>query len=296
MAPSELTKQPLASKDDQFLVEIIMKKSALFLAISALATGSAFANTFVNGGFETGNLTGWTGSGGCWGAYSVNGTYPWSCTQAPPNVSLDYTPLPLNPNLFTGAANNTIVSGGIDPHTGLSRVYNGSYAVRVNDDINNYGVSVLKQSVTNYTDQYIYFQWQAVLESSHGLTDSDYFSLTLTDTDNGTVLLSRAYSSAGSIGSGAGNLTWTQYGNWYSAGWVLETIDLAALNAMGKNLTLTLLASDCPYGGHAGYVYLDGFAPTIVNPGPNPTPEPATLAMLGLGLLGLGAARMRKAA
>jgi len=65
---------------------------------------------------------------------------------------------------------------------------------------------------------------------------------------------------------------------------------------VGHDLTLSLLASDCPYGGHAGYVYLDGFAPTIQPPGPNPTPEPATLALLGLGLAGLGAARRRKTA
>ena len=136
------------------------------------------------------------------------------------------------------------------------------------------------------------FAWNAVLEDSHGLTDSDYFSLTLRDNTTNTNLVSRAYSSAGSIGSGTSGVTWTQFGNWYSSGWVVEQIDLAALSAVGHDFTLTLLASDCPYSGHAGYVYLDGFG--AVNPPTGQVPEPGSLALLGLGFAGLAAARQRQ--
>lgn len=259
-----------------------MKKSALFLAISALASGSALAATFTNGGFETGDLSGWTQGGGCWGYTGCAG-----------GVGISYTggALPTAPQYAGGTPNNTIMNAGtFDPITGAPTVYNGNHSVRVNDSINNWSVSTISQSVTNYTDNDIYFQWNAVLEASHGLNDSDYFSLTLTDDTTNTVLLTRSYSSASAPG------TFTQFGNWYSSGWQLEHIDLVALNAVGHDFTLSLLASDCPYGGHAGYVYLDGFAPTIVPPGPNPTPEPATLAMLGLGLVGMAAARRRKSA
>lgn len=148
---------------------------------------------------------------------------------------------------------------------------------------NNNSVSTIRQSVLGYQDEHIYFQWNAVLESSHGLGDSDYFSLTLRDDTTGQDLVSRAYSSAGEIGDGTQGVEWTRYGSWYSSGWVLEHIDLAALGAVGHDFTLTLLASDCPYGGHAGYVYLDGFAPTIIPEGPA-VPEPGTLLLLGTGL------------
>ena len=183
------------------------------------------------------------------------------------------------------------MNGGTDPITGANRVYSGSYSVRVNDSINNRSVSTISQSVASYSNNNIYFAWNAVLDSSHGLTDSDYFSLTLRDTTAGTDIVSRAYSSAGAIGSGASGVIWTLYGGgWYSSGWVVENIDLLALGAVGHDFTLTLLASDCPYSGHAGYTYLDGFGAA---PPPIGTPEPATMLLLGLGLIGLAGFRKR---
>lgn len=241
-------------------------------AIAVIGLSSpAFADTFVNGGFENGDLTGWTGGGGFWYGGGA----------------------PVNPSTYAGGpANNTIMTVGTDPITGANRVYGGNYSVRVNDSINNYSVSTLTQSVTGYSDNSIFFAWNAVLQASHGLTDSDYFSLTLVDNTTGTTLVSRSYSSAGPIGSGTQGVTWTQYGDWFSSGWVVEQIDLVALGAVGDDFTLTLLASDCPYGGHAGYVYLDGFG--AVNPPPGGgVPVPGALALLGIGALGLGYTRRK---
>ena len=251
-----------------------MKKTQLALAIGLMVSGSVYATGFTNGGFEDGNLNGWTQGGGIWS------------TPGP-------LPAPVNPSNYVGGTpNNTIMTGGVDPITGANRVYSDKNSVRVNDVVNNYSVSTLSQSVVNYTDNNIFFAWNAVLESSHDLTDSDYLSLTLRDDTTNTDLVSRAYSSAGSIGAGTTGVTWTAFNNWFSSGWVTEQVDLVAANAVGHNFTLSLLASDCPYGGHAGYVYLDGFGATI--PIEGSVPEPEILAMLAFGALGLATVRRRR--
>ena len=251
-----------------------MKKTALVLGIAALSlcASMAYAGSFSNGGFENGTLSGWTQGGGNWSDYGNAGPsvyVPWNGTLPPATAYTGGTP------------NNTVMSAGVDPYTGQSVVYNGKYSVRVNDQVNNYSVSTISQSVTNYTAKNMYFEWNAVLEGSHGLTDSDYFALTLQDDTTHQNVLTRSFSSASATG------LFTDYNGWYGSGWRVEQIDIDALGLSGHDFTLSLVGSDCPYGGHAGYVYLDGFDTVIVNPGPG-VPEPSTMLLLGAGLAGLG--------
>jgi hypothetical protein len=214
-----------------------MKRAAVILTvIGMLLVGVSMAQAadFTNGGFETGNLSGWTQGGGNWGGGSN------------PVVHVAYTggALPTAPQYAGGTPNNAIMTSGFDPITGASMVYNGSYSVRVNDSNNNYSVSTLSQSVSNYAANNIYFEWNAILQGSHGLIDSDYFSLTLFDDTKNTSVLTRSYSSASAVG------TFSLINGWYTSGWMVEQIDLTTAGAggtslVGDNFTLSLLASDC---------------------------------------------------
>ncbi|MDE1999754.1 MAG: PEP-CTERM sorting domain-containing protein [Burkholderiales bacterium] len=237
------------------------------------------AASFVNGGFEDGTVTGWQLGGGH--------------TQIPTNA-LDATKyLPGGSSYNAALEAITVTSlGGVDAITGAPTVYSGNHAVRVNDAVNNYSVSVITQTVTNYDAAQIGFAWNAVLQSSHGLTDSDAFNLILRDDTTNTELVNRSYSSA----SAPGVFTPFAYGSWYSSGWRTETLDVTGLK--GHTFTLSLLATDCPYGAHAGYVYLDGFGKSAPTPGPIPAvPEPESYAMLigGLAVVG-GLLRRRRQA
>ena len=76
-----------------------------------------------------------------------------------------------------------------------------------------HSVGVIKQMVLNYTDPTIYFEWAAVLEASHGATDSNNFTLKVRDDTTGLFIYNTSYSSYSAPGK------FQQAGNWFWTPW-----------------------------------------------------------------------------
>ncbi len=228
------------------------------LAVAALAYANpAMADSVTNPGFETGSTSGWTASGGIWNS----GTWP-------PQES-EYA----GPPTLVSITN----AGQTDAITGAPTVFEGSHAVRLNDRFGGNNISALTQSVANYSGNKLNYAWNAVLEPSHGATDSPSFIIKVVDETTNTVVTNIAYSAF----TAQNTTIFRSVNGFVTTDWKVEDIDVTS----GNNLKLIFVAVDCLYGGHGGYVYVDGFGNTVPVPNANVTFNAATDVVKGSSFL-----------
>lgn len=261
-------------------------KKVIALTAGLVFSMSASAASFLNGGFENGNLGSWTFGGGT--RSGINNSALQATAYLPGGSAYQ----------SSAASQVSIVGPGNDPILAavgvtLNQVFAGNSSARVGDSGVNYFVGAIRQQVVNYTAPTLNFSWAAVLESQHGAEDAPLFSVKVLDVTAGTVAYSNVFaaypgSPSSSVFRSAGN------GDYSYAPWQSITVN----TTVGNTYAIELLTADCGQSGHFGYAYLDGFGSVTGGSGDNgntggtgTVPVPGTVALLALGLVGVALRR-----
>ena len=267
-----------------------MHKAALSTALLALSLPASAI--FTNGGFETGDFTGWTSGSGL--NNGLQGSQPYT------SASISYSP----GGTFRGA----VVSAGPDLYGApITLPYAGTRTARVNNSaIGGYLNFISQSDAVTEADRdpadsqlHIRFNYAVVLDDpSHSANQQPFFFLRVRNVTKNTTLY-EDFSFAGQTGTqfvsvpsptGGSN---PKFLDWKAADVVVPNADL------GDTIEVYLMASDCSLAGHAGYAYLDGFGSRVVPPGatvatPVPTLNETALMALGLLLAGVAAISLRR--
>jgi len=241
-------------------------KKYLLTAASVLALATSAHAGFINGGFETGDFTGWTLEHGL--TYGSGVTYT------------------------AGSAGHAYVIGPTaDPYSPFDTPFNGKYMARLNEWTSpNYDATRISQTATMLTGETdLFINWASVMEDpSHPVNQEPAFSISIVK--NGVEVASENHNaSQGTAGGWTKGAVNGPAGSpiYYSSG----TFHIAGL-LTGDIVSIVLTSYDCGQGAHVGYAYLDGIGTTYQPPVGVPDGG-ATVALLGLALVGFAAVRRK---
>jgi hypothetical protein len=248
----------------------------LLCAVTALGLGATARAGFVNGGFETGDFTGWT--------------VEHSIANGQPLNNLVYSALAL-PSSHAQVIGN--VPDPYSPFDTVASIGAGNYMAQLNE-INRpiADVTRIRQTATmNAGETALFINWGAVLEDpSHSLNQQPQFEITVLV--NNVIAAQEIQNAsqgatdgwvAGPIGPN-GSPTYHKSAQFHLQGLVAN-----------DSVEVILTIADCSATGHAGWAYLDGVGNIAQPPPGTGVPDSgSTAALLIPALLGLIALRRRK--
>jgi uncharacterized repeat protein (TIGR01451 family) len=234
------------------------------MVVVLLAAVSAYVlAVFVNGGFESGDFTGWTKSSYL-NDQGLIGTQPYS------GASITRSP--------GGDINESVIVTAVPPETGVDPLLGagaslrfpkfGVYSARVNNNYASYhSNSILQQATMASGDVdpsdglvHIRFAFAPVLEDpGHPPEAQPYFYVGVRNVTRSNALLYESLNFSNEPG-----VPWKTANGLLYTDWRIG--DIAPGNsqlAVGDVVEIEVIGAGCAYSGHFGYIYVDAFGRDI---------------------------------
>ncbi|MBK8793592.1 MAG: putative Ig domain-containing protein [Holophaga sp.] len=216
--------------------------------------------------FEDGSSNPWvlqqSGNSGSTRRYPMNNMTAVQATAAPTwNLSGEISNYNVTGTWVNGSIDSAIVAPGTDAHIpAINTVLDGTFAFRVNDQVNGSHLSRLYQSITvpsTVAAPKLTFYWAAVLEDpGHPASEQPYVDVLVQNLDDVTLGYPKVLYYAHFYGGDQTYPGWIVVGGWKGIPWQKVSLNLGA-SATDRHLKITVTASDCTRGGHGGYAYID---------------------------------------
>jgi uncharacterized repeat protein (TIGR01451 family) len=214
---------------------------------------------FVNGGFESGDFTGWTKSSYL-NDQGLVGTQPYSGASITRTAGGDST----ESVIVTAVPPET----GVDPLLGAGASLRfpkfGVYSARVNNNFANYHSNSIVQQATmasadvdpSDSKVHIRFAFAPVLENpAHAANQQPYFYVGVRNVTRSNALLYESLNFSNEPG-----VPWKTASGLLYTDWRIG--DIAPGNsqlAVGDVVEIEVIGAGCSLGGHFGYIYVDAF-------------------------------------